>query len=138
MAVDEIPAEGRQSRQALLFALTTLLLVFLPLQLRSQTIIPVSDAITTGTLVNMHTDKRVVQSGRWFLVREFTVDFAVKDSAVYCGELTTTDATEAHDLMESNGQPVQFAEKGKDLYITLKTGRKIRAHRLSAEKCPRG
>jgi hypothetical protein len=89
-------------------------------------------------LSNLHSDKRVVQNGRWFLVREFTVDFAVRDSVTYCGEITTTDATEAHDLIDSSGQVVSVVEKGKDLYLTLKSGRRIRAHRLSADKCPSG
>ena len=87
---------------------------------------------------DLRSDKRVVQNGRWFLVREFTVDFAVRDSVTYCGEITTTDATEAHDLLDSGGQVVEVSEKGKDLYITLKSGRRIRARRLSGDKCPRG
>ncbi|HUI83714.1 MAG TPA: hypothetical protein VL240_05795 [Candidatus Binatia bacterium] len=81
----------------------------------------------------------MVQSGRWLLVREYTVDFAVRDSQqTWCGEIITIDATEAHDLIESRGQAVQIAERGKDIYVTLKDGRKIRAHRLNPEKCPRG
>jgi hypothetical protein len=119
-----------------LFVFAPLIFFALPLQLGSQSLTPVSETVTSGTLGNLHADKRVVQSGRWFLVREFTIDFAVKDSAVFCGELTTTDATEANDLMASNGQPVDFVEKGKDLLLTLKNGRKIRARRLSTEKCP--
>ena len=106
------------------------------LQLHSQSFTPVSETVTSGTLGNMHSDKHVVQSGRWLIVREFTIDFAVKDTAVFCGQLTTTDATEANDLMASNGQPVAFVEKGKDLFLTLKNGRKIHARRLSSEKCP--
>jgi hypothetical protein len=61
----------------------------------------------------------------------------VRNAVTYCGEITTTDATEAHDLMDSSGQPVELVEKGKDLYLTLKSGRQIRARRLSPEKCPR-
>jgi len=135
MSGDDIPEPRRSSR--LLFAVTALMLCAAALQLRSQSLTPVSETVTTGTIANLHADKRVVQSGRWFLVREFTIDFAVKDTAVFCGELTTTDATEANDLIASNGQPVDFVEKGKDLYLTLKNGRKIRARRLSSEKCPR-
>ncbi len=89
-------------------------------------------------MTNLHSDKRVVQNGRWVLVREFTVDFAVRDSVTYCGEITTTDATEAHDLLDSGGQVVSVVEKGKDLYVTLKSGRRIRAHRLNPDKCPVG
>ncbi|MGA9563989.1 MAG: hypothetical protein WBS19_00570, partial [Candidatus Korobacteraceae bacterium] len=40
----------------------------------------------TGTIVDTHSDKRVVQTGRWYVVRQFTVDFAVKcSSQTYCG-----------------------------------------------------
>jgi len=134
---EDIPAEGRRRGVRRLVVLAAMLVAAMPLPLRSQTLAPVSEALTTGTLANLHADKRVVQSGRWFLVREFTIDFAVKNTAVYCGQLTTTDATEAHDLIDSNGQAVEFADKGKDLYLTLKTGRRIKAHRLSTEKCPR-
>ena len=137
MSQDDIPERRRMSSYGLLCALAALIFFVLPLQLGSQSLTPVSETLTTGTLGNLHVDKRVVQSGRWFLVREFTIDFAVKDTAVFCGELTTTDATEATDLIGSNGQPVDFVEKGKDLYLTLKNGRKIRTRRLSSEKCPR-
>lgn len=133
---DDIPECRRSKSSRLLFVLAPLIFFVLPLPLGSQSLIPVSETMTTGTLGNLHADKRVVQSGRWFLVREFTIDFAVKDSAVFCGELTTTDATEANDLMASNGQPVDFVGKGKDLFVTLKNGRKIRARRLTTEKCP--
>ena len=43
-----------------------------------------------------------------------------------------------HELIDSSGQAVEILEKGKDLYVTLKSGRQIRAHRLSADKCSRG
>ena len=104
-----------------------------------QTSASASDANTPGTLGNLHSENRVVQNGRWLLLREFTVDFTVQDvhSQSYCGEITTADATEAHDLMVSGGQSVQVNEKGKDVYITLKDGRVIKARRLSPEKCRR-
>lgn len=96
------------------------------------------DLSKTGTLSDLHSDKRVVQNGRWFLVREFTVDFSVKDGTqMYCGEIVTTDATEAYDLMNSGGQPVEVSEKGKDITLTLKDGRRVKAHRLNLDKCPR-
>jgi hypothetical protein len=136
MSGDDI-SERRRSKNRLLIALTTLLVFVLPLQLGSQSLTPISDTATTGTLGNLHADQRVVQSGRWLIVREFTIDFAVKDAAVFCGELTTTNATEAHDLISSNGQPIDFVDNGKDLFLTLKNGRKIHARRLSSEKCPR-
>jgi hypothetical protein len=132
----DIPEYRRQNLR-LLIAVAALFLFALPLQLGSQSLAPVSETTTTGTLGNLHSDQRVVQNGRWLIVREFTIDFAVKNGAVSCGELTTTNATEAHDLIDSNGQPVAFVENGKDLFLTLKNGRKIRAHRLSQEKCPR-
>ncbi len=137
MSGDDIPKQRRRRSSWLLFALALQIFFALPPQLRSQSLTPVSETVSTGTLGNLHADKRVVQSGRWFLVREFTIDFAVKDTAVFCGELTTTDATEANDLIAGNGQPVDFVEKGKDLFLTLKNGRKIHARRLSSEKCPR-
>ena len=131
-------AKARRSSVPLLLALTAVILAMVSMTAHGQAVIPISETAISGTLSNLHVDKRVVQSGRWFLVREFTIDFAVRDTAVYCGELTTTDATEAHDLIDSNGQAVQFVDKGKDLYLTLKTGRRIRTRKLSAEKCPRG
>jgi len=134
---DDNPAEGGGRSVRPLLVLAAMLLAAMPPPLGSQTLTPVSETAITGTLANLHAEKRVVQSGRWFLVREFTIDFAVKNTTVHCGELTTTDATEAHELIDSSGQAVEFVDKGKDLYITLKTGRRIKAHRLSAEKCPR-
>ena len=105
----------------------------------AQTVPSASNANTPGTLGNLHSENRVVQNGRWLLLREFTVDFTVQDvhSQSYCGEITTADATEAHDLMISGGQLVQVNEKGKDVYITLKDGRVIRARRLTPDKCHR-
>ena len=122
-----------RSRLARLLASALLLELLLPLSLPGQND---SGTVKAGTLANVHTDKRVVQSARWLLAREFTVDFAVKNSEVSCGEITTTDATEAHDLINSKGQQVEVVEKGKDLYLKLQSGRHIRARRLSTEKCP--
>lgn len=136
MSGGDIP-EGRRKRSSRVFCAFSALIFFaLTLPLRSQSLVPVSETVTTGTLGNLHADQRVVQSGRWLIVREFTIDFAVKDTAVFCGQLTTTNATEAHDLIDSNGHPVEFVDNGKDLFLTLKNGRKIHARRLSSEKCP--
>lgn len=136
MSGDDIPECRRSKGSRLLFVLATLIFFALPVQLGSQSLTLVSETVTTGTLGNLHADQRVVQSGRWLIVREFSIDFAVKNTAVFCGELVTTNATEAHDLIDSKGQPVEFSENGKDLYLTLKNGRKIHARRLSTEKCP--
>lgn len=136
MSSDDIPKNGQKSSR-LLVAIGALVFSALPLRLGSQSLAPASDTLTTGTLGNLHADKRVVRTGRWIVVREFSIDFAVKDSTIFCGELTTTDASEANDLIGSSGQPVDLVEKGKDLYLTLKSGRKIRARRLTSEKCPR-
>jgi len=138
MTGDEIPAECRRIRLSRILTVPLLVFLLLSSRLPGQTAAPSADVPKTGTLADMRSDKRVVQNGRWFLVREFTVDFAVRDSVTYCGEITTTDATEAHDLLDSSGQVVSVIEKGKDLYITLKSGRRIRAHRLSGDKCPSG
>jgi len=134
---DQIPAARKRIGPSRILAVPFLVFVFLSSHLPGQTTAP-AGVTKTGTLSDLRSDKRVVQNGRWFLVREFTVDFAVRDSETYCGEITTTDATEAHDLIDSTGQVVDISEKGKDLYITLKSGRRIRAHRLSRDKCPRG
>ena len=91
----------------------------------------------TGTLVDAHSDKKVVQTGRWMVVRQFTVDFAVKCSnQTYCGEVTTTVVNEVDDLMASKGQPVELLASGKEIDITLPSGRRIKAHQMSANKCP--
>src|SRR5271165_1974855 len=91
----------------------------------------------TGTLTDTHSDKRVVQTGRWYVVRQFTVDFAVRCSnQTYCGEVTTTVVNEVDDLMASRGQPVELVESGKDIDVTLHNGRHIKAHQLATNKCP--
>jgi hypothetical protein len=131
MTRDEIPAEQKRIRLSRILAVPLLVLLLLPSHLPGQTTAPPTDVAKTGTLADLHWDKHVVQNGRWMLLREFTVDFAVRDMATYCGEITTTDATEAHELIDSSGQAVEIIEKGKDLYVTLKSGRRIRAHRLS-------
>jgi hypothetical protein len=138
MTGDEIPAGRTGIRLSRNRAVLLFVLFLLPSHLPGQTAAAPTDAAKTGTLADLSWDKRVVQNGRWFLVREFTVDFAVRDMATYCGEISTTDATEAHELIDSSGQAVEIIEKGKDLYVTLKSGRRIRAHRLSADKCPHG
>jgi len=89
-----------------------------------------------GTLVATHEDKRVVQTGRWYIVRQFTVDFAVKCSnQTYCGEVTTTVVNEVDDLMASKGRPVELLESGKDIDVTLQNGRHIKARQVSPNKC---
>lgn len=89
-----------------------------------------------GTIVEARSDKRVVQTGRWYVTRQFTVDFAVKCSdQTYCGEVTTTVVNEVDDLMASKGQPVELLESGKDIDVTLNNGRRIRAHQVAANKC---
>jgi hypothetical protein len=95
-----------------------------------------ANAAHTGTLVDTHSDKRVVQTGRWYVVRQFTVDFSVHCSNQnYCGEVTTTVINEVDDLVASKGQPVELLDNGKDIDVTLKSGRRIRAHQVSANKC---
>jgi hypothetical protein len=90
----------------------------------------------TGTIVETHSDKRVVQTGRWYVVRQFTVDFAVQcSSQTYCGEVTTTVINEVDDLMASKGKPVELQESGKDIDVTLQNGRRIKAHQVDANKC---
>jgi hypothetical protein len=97
---------------------------------------PNSDGAQTGTITETHSDKRVVQTGRWYVVRQFTVDFAVKcSSQTYCGEVTTTVINEVDDLMASKGKPVELQESGKDLDVTLQNGRRIKAHQVDANKC---
>ena len=89
-----------------------------------------------GTLVETHEDKRVVQTGRWYIVRQFTVDFAVKCSnQTYCGEVTTTIVNEVDDLMASKDRPVELRDGGKDIDVTLPNGRHIKAHQVSPNKC---
>ena len=90
----------------------------------------------TGTIIETHSDKRVVQTGRWYVTRQFTVNFAVKCSdQTYCGEFTTTVINEVDDLMASKGQPVELLESGKDIDVTLHNGRRIKAHQVAANKC---
>lgn len=90
----------------------------------------------SGTLIETHSDKRVVQTGRWYVVRQFTVDFAVKCSnQTYCGEVTTTVVNEVDDLMASKGKPVELSESGRDIDVTLQNGRHIKAHQVSSNKC---
>jgi hypothetical protein len=90
----------------------------------------------TGTIVETHSDKRVVQTGRWFLTRQFTVDFALKcANQTYCGEVTTTVVNEVDDLMASKGHPVELLASGKDIDVTLQNGRRIKAHQVAAKKC---
>jgi hypothetical protein len=90
----------------------------------------------TGTIVETHSDKRVVQTGRWYLTRQFTVDFAVMyANQTYCGEVTTTVVNEMDDLMASKGHPVHVLASGKDIDVTLQNGRRIKAHQVAAKKC---
>lgn len=90
----------------------------------------------SATLLGTRSDKRVVQTGRWYVVRQFTVDFAVKCSnQTYCGEVTTTVVNEVDDLMASKGQPVELLESGRDIDVTLQNGRHIKAHQVSPNKC---
>ena len=77
-----------------------------------------------------------MQAGRWYIVRQFTVDFAVKCSnQTYCGEVTTTVVNEVDDLMASKGKSVELLESGKDIDVTLQSGRHIKARQVSANKC---
>ena len=92
----------------------------------------------TGTVVDTHSDKKVVQTGRWMVVRQFTVNLEVNCSdRVYCGEVTTTITNEVDDLMASKGQSVECGASGHDLDLTLKNGRKVKAHQVSTDKCVR-
>jgi hypothetical protein len=134
---DGIPHQGILPRLSRIFVLLPLFLVPQP-SISSQNAVASAPGANTGTISNLHSDKHVVQSGRWFLVREFTIEFAVHGAQqTYCGELSTTDATEAHDLMDSGGKLVEVAERGRDLEVKLENGRRVRAHRLSPDRCPR-
>ena len=90
----------------------------------------------TGTIVETHSDKKVVQTGRWMVVRQFTVNVEVKCSdKTYCGEITTTVVNEVDDLMANKGQSVECSESGHDLDLTLRSGRRVKAHQVAANKC---
>jgi hypothetical protein len=91
-----------------------------------------------GTVIDTRSDKKVVQTGRWMVVRQFTVNLEVKCSGqLYCGEVTTTVTNEVDDLMASKGQSVECGASGHDLDLTLQNGRKVRAHQVSTDKCVR-
>ena len=118
--------------------LGTIFVLCLNIQGQSATSTPNSSATgpKTGTIVDTHSDKRVVQTGRWYVTRQFTVDFAVKCSdQTYCGEVTTTVVNEVDDLMASKGKPVELLPSGKDIDVTLQNGRRIKAHQVAANKC---
>ena len=137
MSGDPVPAKSRRIGLTRFTAVVLFAFLFLPVHLHGQTASP--NAVQAGILADLHSDRRVVQNGRWFLVREFTVDFAVPSARqTYCGEISTTDATEAHDLIDSSGQPVEVIAKGKDLHVKLKDGRQVKAQRLGPDKCARG
>jgi hypothetical protein len=90
----------------------------------------------SGTIIETRSDKRVVQTGRWYVVRQFTVDFTVQCThQTYCGEVTTTVINEVDDLMASKGKPVELQESGKDIDVTLQNGRRIKAHQVDRNKC---
>ena len=90
----------------------------------------------TGTIIETHSDKKVVQTGRWLVVRQFTVNVEVKCSdKTYCGEIITTVVNEVDDLMASKGQSVGCSESGHDIDLTLKSGRRIKAHQVATNKC---
>ena len=138
--MDTDEASGKRLRMVLGLVLASIWFVFgaFSLPARAQSGEVVSATAISGKLSNLRSDQRVVQNGRWFLVREFTVEFTVQDSAhYYCGEIITTDTTEAHDLINSGGQTVDIQEHGKDLYLTLKDGRKLHTRRLNENQCPR-
>jgi len=133
-----VPPRSHQLTKALLL-LGIGLVVCVGVQAQSSTPAgnPPTNPAQTGTLTDTHSDKRVVQTGRWYVVRQFTVDFAVRCSnQTYCGEVTTTVVNEVDDLMASRGQPVELVESGKDIDVTLHNGRHIKAHQLAANKCP--
>ncbi len=95
-----------------------------------------SSSAKSGTIIETRSDKRVVQTGRWYVVRQFTVDFAVKcPNQTYCGEVTTTVINEVDDLMASKGKPVELQESGKDIDVTLQNGRRIKARQVDSNKC---
>jgi hypothetical protein len=51
------------------------------------------------------------------------------------GEVTTTVVNEVDDLLASKGKPVELLASGKDIDVTLQNGRRIKAHRVAANKC---
>jgi hypothetical protein len=139
MSEGGVPASSRQFSCTLLLLGTTFVLCF-NAQGQNATSAPSSPATgtQTGTIVETHSDKRVVQTGRWYLTRQFTVDFSVKCSnQTYCGEVTTTVVNEVDDLMASKGKPVELLASAKDIDVTLQNGRRIKARQVAANKCTR-
>jgi hypothetical protein len=85
MSRDPVPAKSRRIGLVRFTAVVLFAFLFLPVHLPGQT--ASSNAVQAGTLADLHSDRRVVQNGRWFLVREFTVDF--------CGTERRADLTAA-------------------------------------------
>ncbi len=69
---------GGGSRQCLRVIATLGAIILFCLSAPAQQPAATSSSAKTGTIVDTHSDKRVVQTGRWYVVRQFTVDFAVQ------------------------------------------------------------
>ena len=95
-------------------------------------------ASNQGKILHIQDDTEWVRYGRWSALRQHTIhtyaQFANDD---YCAVFSTTVIDEAKDLESNEGRQMPMALDGKDLLITLPSGRHVKMHVVKTGECER-
>lgn len=91
-----------------------------------------------GKILHIQDDTEWVRYGRWSALRQHTMHtYAQVANEDYCAVFSTTVIDEAKDLQSSEGQQMPMVLDGKDLLITLPSGRHLKMHVVKPGECER-
>ena len=91
-----------------------------------------------GKILHIQDDTEWVRYGRWSALREHTMHtYAQFSNEDYCAVFSTTVIEEAKDLQSSQGKQMPMMLDGKDLVITLPSGRHLKMHVVKPGECER-
>jgi len=97
-----------------------------------------ADASNQGKILQIQDETEWVRYGRWSALRQHTMHtYAHVANNDYCAVYSTTVIDEAKDLASSQGQQMPMVVDGKDLLITLPSGRHLKMHVVKPGECER-
>ena len=96
------------------------------------------DGTQTGKLLRVQDTTDWARFGRWSAYRQHTIHALVQmPQNEYCAEFSTIVVDEAKDLRSDQGQDLPVEIRGKEITLTLHSGRRLKMHLAKEGECSR-
>jgi len=96
------------------------------------------DGAQTGKLLRVQDTTDWARFGRWSAYRQHTIHALVQlPRNEYCAEFATIVVDEAKDLRSDEGQFLPMEIRGKEITLTLHSGRRLKMHLAKEGECSR-